>query len=102
MSDEPQPPSRKRARLPVTTAWDRALVGALVGVWVAGCVAIAFAIAGSSWSDAGVAGGLIALPIFFSIVRWQAVADFCAGLLEAIVTVLSVLSAALTTLFGAV
>lgn len=102
MNDEPQPPNSKRARLPVATAWERALVGAIVGFVVAGCVAIAFVSAGSEWLDAAVAGSLISLPIFFSIVRWQAVADFCAGLLEAFVTVLTVLSAALAALFGAV
>jgi hypothetical protein len=102
MSDEPRPPNSKRARFPVATVWERALVGAIVGFVVAGCVAIAFVSVGSEWLDASVAGGLIGLPIFFSIVRWQAVADFCAGLLEAIVIVLTVLSAALATLFGAV
>jgi hypothetical protein len=102
MSDEPQPSNTKRARFQVVTVGGRALVGAVVGFLVGGCVAIAFFGAGSEWVNAAVAGGLIGLPIFFSVMRWQAVADFCTGLLEALVTVLSVLSAALAVLFGAV
>lgn len=100
MRDQPQSPESKRSRLQVGTIGGRALIGVAAGLVVALCAGFAFAAAGSGWFDAAVIGTLGGLPVFLSVMRWQAAADFCLGLLEAVVIVLGALAAVLGALAG--
>jgi hypothetical protein len=97
MNDQPQHSAPSRA----STLRARALVGAAAGLIIFLCAGGAFLFGGFDWLSALGAGVAFGLPIFFSVMRWQAAADFCLGLLEALATVCGALTAALAAVLSA-